>query len=88
MFGFSLEQINSTAFLVIAALNLWVAYLTLRTHRNVALIEKATNSMKDELVKSTALASYAEGHEVAQVAGEKKAAILAQGVVQGKADGA
>jgi len=44
---------------------------------DVRTIEIATNSMKDELVKVTAEASFAAGSEEARKAGEQKAEVLA-----------
>lgn len=73
--------------LVVAALNAFTAWMTWRAHNevvatknvvlatqhDVAVIEKATNSLTDRLVASTDKASRAEGR--------------AQGLVQGKAEG-
>lgn len=54
--------------------------------RAIALkTELNTNSMKDALVKATATASFAEGHEVAREEGEKKATTLEAGRVAGAA---
>jgi len=40
---------------------------TLRTKKDIAKIEVATNSMKDALVASTAKASHAEGREEGRI---------------------
>jgi hypothetical protein len=59
---------NTIALVTIAALNALTAFFAYRTHqtsidtnKNVKIVEKATNSMKDALVASTAKASHAEG---------------------------
>jgi hypothetical protein len=59
---------NTVALVAIAVLNAFTAFLAYRTHltsvetnKNVAIVEKANNSMKDALVASTAKASMAEG---------------------------
>ncbi len=46
----------------------------IRNTRKIELVHKATNSMKDELVRSTAKASEAEGHAAGlqQGRGEKR----------------
>jgi hypothetical protein len=49
-----MEYFNTFMLLIVAALNAYTAYLSLRTEKN-------TNSMKDALVASTAKASHAEG---------------------------
>lgn len=54
------------------------------TRVNMALVEKATNSMKDALVAATAKASFAEGHTTAVAEGVAKAAAVAEGIVVGK----
>lgn len=54
-------DINQIILLAIAVLNLFTAIMSFRTHTNMAIVEKATNSMKDALVASTAKASLAEG---------------------------
>lgn len=55
----------------IAGLNAYTALLAYRTHQaalatqiNVAVVEKATNSMKDALVKATGEKEHAAGVEV------------------------
>ena len=53
---------NLIILLLIAAMNAYTAYKTNKTEKNMAIVEKATNSMKDALVASTAKASLAEGH--------------------------
>jgi len=59
---------NLIGLLMIAICNAATAFMTWRhgillatTSRDINLIEKATNSMKDELVKSTAEAAHAIG---------------------------
>lgn len=47
--------------LVIAGLNLYTAIISRNTNKNMELVEKSTNSMKDALVAATAKASLAEG---------------------------
>lgn len=64
--------------LAIALANVATAILTLLTRRDVRTIEKATNSMKDALVKATGEAAHAAGRHEARMEGEAKAAIIAQ----------
>ena len=59
---------NTIGLVLVAVLNAVTAFLAYRTHqttldtnRNVKIVETATNSMKDQLVASTAKASLAEG---------------------------
>jgi len=61
-------DINTIFLLAVAALNAFTAYWSHRAKKsidmaskNIEVIEKATNSMKDALVASTAKASLAEG---------------------------
>ena len=77
--------------LLIAIFQAATAFLTWRTHSatkdtqmNVAVIEKATNSMKDRLVEATGKASRAEGKEEGLAIGEAKAATLAEGQLAAK----
>ncbi len=72
--------------LVIALLNAITAFLAYKTQQDskqtrvdVAAVRHETNSMKDALVK----ASHAAGMQEERVAGEQKAAALAEGVLQG-----
>jgi hypothetical protein len=73
-------DINGVILGLIALFNLITAFLAYRTHQNViatradvAVIEKATNSMKDALVKATGEASHAAGvtEGLAQAARDK-----------------
>ena len=55
------EHVDTITRLIIAisvAYNIWQTW---RVKKNVQIIEKATNSMKDALIESTAKASLAEG---------------------------
>lgn len=52
---------NTIMLFLIAALNAFSAYLSHRNGKAINTIEKATNSMKDALVETTAKASLAEG---------------------------
>lgn len=59
---------NQLVLLGIGLVQLGIVYLAYLTHEsakrseaNIQLVEKATNSMKDALVASTAKASFAEG---------------------------
>jgi hypothetical protein len=55
------ESIDTLTRLIIAisvAYNIWQTW---RVKKNVQIIEKATNSMKDQLVAATAKASLSEG---------------------------
>ncbi len=73
-------SMDTAVLLGIAFINLVTGYLTFRAHQAIQVVEKATNSMKDALVASTAKASYAEGHDAAQLAGSEKATELASAV--------
>lgn len=68
-------DINTLILLVAAALNAFTAFWSHRANKNIALVEKATNSMKDALVTSTAKASLAEGTAIGrkEVTDEMKA---------------
>src|ERR1700675_4122679 len=75
------------AWVVIAAINLVTVGVTFRTHKlsvrtdeNMQKVEIATNNMKDEIVKATAKASFAEGHDVARVEGQERAAAKAAAI--------
>lgn len=68
---------DTVVLLIVAAMNALTLYYTRRTEKN-------TNSMKDALVASEKTASHAEGKEEGRAEGVVTAAILAQGVVQGK----
>lgn len=64
----SVDLINSLTLLGIAAFNALTAFLSWRalqsskrTEANVMVVEKATNSMKDALVKAAGLAGFEEG---------------------------
>ena len=59
------------ALLVIAVLNAATAWLTYKTRRDMRLLEQNTNSIKDALVLSTAIAARAEG-KAEGIAEEKK----------------
>jgi len=61
-----------------AAAALRTVYVTHRVDKNMALVERATNSMKDALVAATQKSAYMEGENTARVAGEAKAATLAE----------
>lgn len=54
-------DLNLLVLLVIALMNAYTAWLSHRTKANITLLEKNTNSIKDALVVSTAIASRAEG---------------------------
>jgi hypothetical protein len=58
LFGIDL---NTIVLLVVAGMNLYTVITARQTNKNMALVEKATNSMKDALVAATARASHAEG---------------------------
>ena len=60
--------------LLIALLNAYTAWRTIRTDRNIALLEQNTNSIKDALVKSTGEAAHAAGVEQGRGEGEASAA--------------
>src|SRR5260221_8932500 len=52
---------NTMIMIIVAMVNTYVAWVTNRTRKEVKIVEKATNSMKDALVAATAKASLAEG---------------------------
>lgn len=73
-------DINGVILGLIAFFNLVTAVLAYKTHQsavatqtNMAIVEKATNSMKDALVKATGEAAHAAGmtEGLAQAAGDK-----------------
>lgn len=72
---------NITLF-AIAILNLITAWLAYRTHKLTKQVEIATNSMKDALVLATGEAAHAAGKEEGRIAGEAKAATLAEGKLE------
>lgn len=55
-------DINTVVLLTIAITNLITGVLVLIAKRDIRRVEVATNSMKDDLIVSTAKASKAEGH--------------------------
>lgn len=78
---------NIAALLGIAIIN---AIISWRTHASIKVtqadvlrVEKATNSMKDALVARTAEAAEAKGRDDERAVGEAKAAVLAQGILDG-----
>lgn len=84
-------ELNTWILLVIAITNagtgvLWflIKQDTLATKIAAELTEKNTNSMKDALVLATDKAAHAAGKEEGRVEGEAKAAVLAEGKLQGK----
>lgn len=60
-------EMNTYALLGIAIMNAITAYMAYRTKQQADTIEKATNSMKDALVATTARASLAEGKEQGRI---------------------
>jgi hypothetical protein len=80
-------DLNNIALFFIAIFNAFTAWVTWRTHKtttevkkatletqaNVAIVEKATNSMKDALVAATGQAAHAAGvtEGLAQASAEK-----------------
>ncbi len=73
---------ETSILLLIAVVNLVGAFLSYRSHQAIMVVEKATNSMKDALVASTAKASYAEGHDAAMLVGTDRATELASAVAE------
>jgi len=63
---------NLVVILLIAAINAYTAYITRKTNKNVEIVERATNSMKDALVAATAKASLAEGTAAGLAQGRKE----------------
>ncbi len=71
------EIVNNIVLAIIALANALTAILTYRNHNaikdvkvDVATIEKATNSMKDALVKASGIAGEAKGYEAGRLAGQ------------------
>ncbi len=73
---------DTIVLLAIAMMNLIAGYLTYKAHQAILIVERATNSMKDALVASTARASYSAGHEAASLEGTDKATQLAKAVAE------
>ena len=73
-------DINEIVLAFIALLNAFTAFLAYRTHQNMALVEKNTNSMKDALVKQTGLASHAAGVTEGLAQGAAQTALFEAGV--------
>ena len=74
------ELSNTLILAIIALANAFTAFLVYRTHiiaqataANVAIVERATNSMKDALVVATGKASRAEGIAAGIKIGEENA---------------
>ena len=65
--------INNVALAIIAVSNLLTGLFAYYTHRNMQILEKNTNSIKDALVASTAVASRAEGVAAEREAGDRRA---------------
>jgi hypothetical protein len=81
---FATLDINTIVLMIVAAMNLYGVIIAKRTNTNMAIVEKATNSMKDALVAATANASHAAGKEEGLAQGAATAATLAQGIAAGK----
>jgi len=76
----SLDQV---ILICVALVNAFTAVLTWRAHSLIKQVEVATNSMKDQLVAATGEAAHAAGMEEQRGLSDKKAATLAEGVLQG-----
>ena len=68
----------------IAATNLMTGAIAFATLIYARRTEVNTNSMRDALVKTTAVASHAQGVDEERVRGKLEAAVLAEGVLSGK----
>jgi anthranilate phosphoribosyltransferase len=73
---FNEVTINNLALAIIALSNLVMGILAYYTHKNMQMLEKNTNSIKDALIVTTAVASRAEGVAAERKAGDKRAADL------------
>jgi hypothetical protein len=69
--------VNNVILAIIAISNAVTAYLAFKNHNaiqavnsNISTIEKATNSMKDALVKTTGELGMAKGYEAGRLAGQ------------------
>ena len=58
-----MPELNTLALLLIALLNAYVVWTSSRTYKVAQKTEVNTNSMREQLVRATALASHAEGKE-------------------------
>ena len=56
------SDLNTGMLIILGVINIVNVILTKKAATNIAIVEKATNSMKDALVASTARAAQAEGH--------------------------
>jgi hypothetical protein len=56
-------DLNSLMLLAVALLNAFTAWLTHRNGKNIKIVEKATNSMKDQLVAAANKAGITEGRQ-------------------------
>lgn len=80
-------DINEVILAMIAFFNVVTAYLAYRTHqlavatqKDMTTVEKATNSMKDALVKATGEASHAAGMVEGLAQGAAQTALFEAGV--------
>ncbi len=69
--------------LIIAIVNAITAIMTWKTKRAAEKTEVNTNHMREQLVVATGAASHAAGKEEGRAEGEAKAAVLAQGALDG-----
>ena len=72
------SDLNTGMLIILGVINIVNVVLTKKAATNIAIVEKATNSMKDALVAATAKASLAEG----KAAGMEKG--KAEGLEQGR----
>lgn len=72
---------NNLILLAIAALTAFSSIMAYITRKQMAQVHEATNSMKDQLVKATADASFAEGANKERVIAEHKAEVIAAATI-------
>ena len=73
---FTEVTVNNLALAIIAVSNLLTGLFAYYTHRNMQILEKNTNSIKDALVASTAVASRFQGAADERKESDKRAADL------------
>jgi hypothetical protein len=76
--------LNDIVLAVIALLNAYTAFKIKQTHDLAQQVETKTNSMQDQLIKKTGEAAHAAGVTEGIAKGDEKAAVLAQGRLEGE----
>lgn len=71
-----ISEYSNLILLAIAVLNAFTAYMAYRARTDIAIVEKATNSMKDALVASTRIVAHGEGKAEGIAEGKTEIAVL------------